>query len=332
MSVPEGKRPASGRRSPLRTALDAAGLLLAAVLAWWAWTRADPHALAAAFRGGERTWLAVAAATLLTGHALRVLRWSSLCAGAGSAPGAALVAGPVGLLAVTLLPFRLGEGVRLALQRRLDAGAGLPRLVGLTLIERAGDLLGILLLVALGAAAAGSYLPAAGLACGVAVGAAVVRGAERLGALQLEGRLRLQKLAALVLRLARTVLAQRPAALARVALLSVVAWFGDAVAIFALARAFGAAVEPGAAAAAAGWVALGVALPTAPAGLGTHQAVMAWALGGAVSFEAALAISLAMLALIVFAQALLTAAALASLLLRAGAVRRQQGAAGGASP
>lgn len=299
------------RRSAARRALDVAGLLLAGGLAYWAFARADPDALAAAFREGDRTWIAAALGVLALGHGARVYRWSALCGRAGVSGWAAAVAGPPGLLANTLLPFRLGEGVRLALQRRLDGGARLGALAGLTLVERCGDLFGILALVAAGAAAGGRYVPAVLLVGGTAIGFAVLQGAARFAA-----RRKFGSAGALVARVAALLLAQGPAMLAHVGAVSLAAWAGDAVAVALLARAFGAQVPAGIATSAAGWTALGVALPTAPAGLGTHQAIMAWALGGAAPLEAAIAVSIAMLGLISIAQLALSLVALAALAAR----------------
>lgn len=306
----------------LRRLADLAGLCIAAGLAWWAYQRVDLQALGEHLREGDRPWIAAAFGVLLFCHALRVHRWSALCASAGVGRFGAAVAAPIGLLAITLLPFRLGEGVRLALQRRIDPDSRLGALAGLTLVERAGDLLGILALVAIGAAAAGSLLPAAGLASGTVAVAVLARPIARV-----TGRYAARGPLAPAMRLAN-LLVERRSALPQVGAISVLAWFGDAVAVACLARAFGSAVSLGASSSAAGWVALGVALPTAPAGLGTHQAIMGWALQDAAPLDLAVAVSLAMTGLVVVAQAGLSLVALGASITRASYRRPRSASAG----
>jgi uncharacterized protein (TIRG00374 family) len=136
----------------VRRALRAlAGVAVSAVALWLTLRGKDLGAIWAATREGDYRYLAPYLVILLAIHLVRTVRWGLLLRPIAEIPFARLNAvSAVGLMALMLLPFRLGEFARpilVAERPRLRTSAALSSVV----VERAADGLftGLLLVIAL---------------------------------------------------------------------------------------------------------------------------------------------------------------------------------------
>lgn len=274
----------------------AVSLAVAAAAAWVVFRGADPHDMAAAARGLRPGWLALALASMLALLALRLVRWWLLVRPLGSVSAARAVRlGAVGLMAIDLLPLRLGELARpVLLDRRAGVhfGAG----VAAVLVERVLDV-GALLLILL-AAFATAELPAQVAGPGgwavdldqgrrillvavpvllVPVVAAVVAG-ERLLPLAalllrpLPSRLRDPVIGGTASFASASRLIGRPSALMAPAVLSLLGWTASALVAWSLLRALDLGLGLPEAAVVMLVVAVALLLPSPAGGLGVFEA------------------------------------------------------------
>ena len=146
-----------------RTAQVGAGVAVSALALWLTLRGRDLGALWAAMRAADYRYLVPYVGILLAIHVLRTVRWGLLLRPIAPVPFARLNAiAAVGFMALSLLPFRLGEFARpilVAERPRLRTSAALSSIV----VERAADglFMGVLLLAALLALPDGT--PAIGL-------------------------------------------------------------------------------------------------------------------------------------------------------------------------
>jgi uncharacterized protein (TIRG00374 family) len=166
------------RRGVGKTALQiAVGLLISALALWLTLRGKDLGAIWQAMREADYRYLAPYLAVFLAIHLVRTVRWGILLESVARVPFGRLNAvSAVGLMALVLLPFRLGEFARpvlIADRPRLRVSAALSSVV----VERVSDGLftGILLILTLLAVPEGTpglhVLRAAGLAVSLAFGA-----------------------------------------------------------------------------------------------------------------------------------------------------------------
>lgn len=286
----------AGTRRPFPTTRLAVSLAVA-VAAWWLVLRdASVADMLAALRGLSLPWLAVALASMLALVGLRLLRWTLLVRAIEPLPaGRVARIGAVGLMAIDLLPVRLGELVRPALLDRregLHFGAGIASVVMERLLDVAA------LLVVLVVALATARLPAdpvtvAGWTVDLEAGRsvlAVVMGVllvplvlaagagDRLASIVgLVTRPLPSGVRALAVRLADS-FAQagrrigRPSIVAVAAGLSLLAWTASVVVTWGLVQAFGLDLGPAEAAVVMLFVAVALLLPAPAGGLGVFEA------------------------------------------------------------
>jgi len=134
-----------------RAAQIGAGVAVSALALWLTLRGKDLGAMWAAMRAADYRYLVPYLGILLAIHVLRTVRWGLLLRSIAPVPFARLNAiAAVGFMALTLLPFRLGEFARpllVAERPRLRTSAALSSIV----VERAADglFMGVLLLLAL---------------------------------------------------------------------------------------------------------------------------------------------------------------------------------------
>jgi uncharacterized membrane protein YbhN (UPF0104 family) len=266
----------------------AAGASVSALALWWTVRGKDLGAIWAAARAADYRWLLPYFAAALACYTLRIVRWGVLLEPVGKVRAARLVAASaVGLMALLVLPFRLGELARpcLVAEGRLRASAALSSIV----VEHIVDALtvGVVLVVAL------FLLPEGTPGAGVLRASAwiVLAGFSTLAALlALAWRRRATAVSSLTELLAPVAprLARRGAAMlgafleglrlvsggrrALLLVLTVAYWGTSAYAISLLARGFGFALTPAAALTVVGAIVVGIMIPSGPGMVGTYQA------------------------------------------------------------
>jgi uncharacterized protein (TIRG00374 family) len=167
---------APSRARPLRRcALAAAGLAVAAVLAWLAARNVDPHAFVASFRRTAWWYVLPSGAALVAAVAARWLRWWLLFAPGRRPPlGALGRAFLIGHLFNNLLPARPGEVARAVALRR-EAGTPVVEALATTAAERVYDVLALVVLLVVSApfAPVGREARTAAVAAGLIAAAAL---------------------------------------------------------------------------------------------------------------------------------------------------------------
>lgn len=302
--------PAADRRR--RRALAALGLVISALLLAWVIHRIEPARVLAAVRGASLGWIAVAVTLKLTTIAIKALRWRFVLRETLGRPvravGRAVYAGYFGN---AVLPMKLGEVMKIQLVRRHNEGS-FTEIAATVLLERTLDALVLAtmfapvpLLVPLPPWATSG---AATMSLIFAVGATLLwwlsaRPAKLPGWL-FPGRIG-ERAQSVLADFARGLkVARRPATLLLCAALTALAWSVEVSGTYCLLAAFvtmkGAGL--GAALVLTCIVALGVAIPSAPAGVGTHQALYIVLLGlFGIGADAATAMSVTAVVLMVSA-------------------------------
>ncbi|WP_176062431.1 lysylphosphatidylglycerol synthase transmembrane domain-containing protein [Anaeromyxobacter diazotrophicus] len=273
-----------------RSAQALAGLSVSA-LAWWAAARGISWRAAwDAARDGDYRFLVPYAALFVAIHLVRVLRWRLLLGPVNRVRFRRLnAATAVGMMAVQILPFRMGELARPTLVAdgvRLPFAAALSSVV----VERLVDGLSATLLLVLAALALPPELPglpvvrAAGLAAFAAfaalTGALALAWWKRSFTVRLTERLLRPISVRLAERSSRVVdafiealrFAPGGARVPLLLVLTVAYWALAAASIRVLAMALGLHLSVAASALVLGTVVLGVMIPAGPAMVGTFQA------------------------------------------------------------
>jgi uncharacterized protein (TIRG00374 family) len=214
------------------------GALVVAGLAF----AADPRELLRSLRGFDARLLVPVLALSLVNYALRYVRWEVYLRrlGVGLARGGSLAVFLVGFL-LSVTPGKAGELGKAWLVRELGGGPAL-KVVPAVLAERLTDLLGVLLLIALGALPfpGGPWIAVAGLAAVAAVAAVLTW--RRLAELLFRTLQRLPLLGSRVPQMAelygrlRSLLS--PGLLLFALAVSVVAWGAEGVGFFLVVREF----------------------------------------------------------------------------------------------
>jgi glycosyltransferase 2 family protein len=266
----------------------AAGLSVSALALWWTVRGKDLGSIWAATRTADYRWLLPYFAAALVCYALRIVRWGVLLQPIGKVRPARLVAASaVGLMALLVLPLRLGELARpcLVAEGRLRASAALSSIV----VEHIVDALtvGLVLVVTLLLLPEGT--PGAGV---LRLSAWIVLAgfSTMVALLALAWRRRATAVSSLTQILAPVApgLAQRGAAMLgafldglrlvsggrKTLLLALTGayWATSAYAISLLARGFGFALTPAAALTIVGAIVIGIMIPSGPGMMGTYQA------------------------------------------------------------
>jgi glycosyltransferase 2 family protein len=289
------QQPRDGRRPfpVLRLGIS----LAVALAAWWLVLRGtSATGMLDAVLGVRLPWLAVALVCMVTLLALRLARWTLLVRAIQPVPlGLTVRIGAIGLMAIDLLPVRLGELVRPALLDR-RAGVHFGAGVASVLVERLLDV-GALLLV-LVVALATARLPAvevtvAGWTVDLETGrsallvALVVLSAPLIVAIAAGDRLTrwlepivrplpeaagglLVRLASNFARAGRSV--GRPSTLAATSALSLLSWTASVGVTWGLLQAFDLGFGPAEAAVIMLFVAVALLLPAPAGGLGVFEA------------------------------------------------------------
>lgn len=291
--------------SARRMALVALGCGLSLALVVWVFSRLDWQVFWAALAEARGGWIAAGAATVLVSIVIRSMRWEVLSALPGGRLRDYFRAAAIGYLGNYIYPLRAGEVMRVFALRQLVAGASLGRTLATAVVDRAFDLVGVGVFLAV-------VLHVHGVA---AVGDQAVRGAAALVALAALAiaafvftvkhweravhfvAARAPDRAARWLRhgYAQAVLAAGAVSTMRLAgafLLSLTASVFDYVVVWSLLRAFGWELSTLAAVTVGVFVQLGGSLPSAPGFVGVIQVacVLALALYG-VAESAAVAFS-----------------------------------------
>jgi uncharacterized protein (TIRG00374 family) len=147
---PNDERTARPERAPTKSRRHALGyaatLLLAAVFGYFALRGVRIHEAWRALRTSDYWWLLPAFGAFILATAMRALRWRALFApGRRPRPGPVTAALLIGYLFNNIMPARAGEAARVvALNQR--AGTPPPEIVGTVVVERAYDLLSILII------------------------------------------------------------------------------------------------------------------------------------------------------------------------------------------
>lgn len=291
-----------------------------AAIVWWLSENISLQRIIEHFRAipvwGATTALALNLAVLLA-YGVRL----SLLLEMRRLPALAIVILGFGLNGV--LPFRLGEVAKLAYARQLFAIAA-PRLLAATAAEKLLDLMALLLLgLAVGQFVAAPYLRRGVEVVGILLGAAafaIVLGSRTLKRWQESGR----QAHSWIVAAFDTLHAQKnKAKLAKLAFLTAVIWAVTTISVYAMF----ASVFPVFSFADAGILtlvlALAIAVPSAPAGLGVVEAAIVAYLTQAAHAEPnqALASALAFHLIVIIPQILITSAILLATMFRRGAPR-----------
>ncbi|MFL5272105.1 MAG: lysylphosphatidylglycerol synthase transmembrane domain-containing protein [Anaeromyxobacteraceae bacterium] len=273
----------------MKRAVQLAAGISVSVLALWLTVRGkDLGAIWAAARAADYRWLLPYFAVALACYALRIVRWGVLLEPMARVRPARLVAASaVGLMALIVLPFRLGELARpcLVAEGRLRASAALSSIV----VEHIVDALSVGLVLVAALLLLPDGTPGVGLLRFSAW--VVLAGFSALAAvLAFAWRSRATAVSSLTQLLAPVApgLAERGAAMlgafleglrlvssgrrTLLLLLTVAYWATNAWAIALLARGFGFALTPAAAITVVGAIVLGIMIPSGPGMLGTYQA------------------------------------------------------------
>lgn len=297
ISLPSPTTPAG--ETPPRAArwTGVAGVVVSAVLLWWALHDVDPGAVLAHARRARLGWMSTAVVLATLTFPLRTLRWRLILR---DIDGHRLPLVPlwravaVGFMANNLLPARAGEVARAYMANRLLPVRFTTALASIG-VERVFDGLVMAGLIAVGVAlpsfprqATIEGVPVARIVTtlGVLFGAAlcvallvVHRPALWLGlARRVLSRLLPDALARRLLAIAEGLVAglavlTNPGRFAGVVLWSLVLWGVNAASFWAAFRAFGLHVPPEAAFVLQGLIGFGVAVPSSPGFVGVFEAV-----------------------------------------------------------
>jgi uncharacterized protein (TIRG00374 family) len=275
-----------------RAAQALGGIAISGIALWLTLRGKDLGAIALALRGGDYRYVAPYVLVLLAIHVLRTLRWGLLLAPVSRVPFRTLNAiSAVGFMALSVLPFRLGELARpwlVAERQRIRISSALSSIV----VERVADgiFMGLLLVAALLAVPDGApgvrLVRAAGLAVSVAFALALA-----FLVLAYSNRDRAVRLARWTLRPVSARLADRIAgmldafihglrvlpgrgALALFFGLTALYWGLNAFGLAVLARGFGFSLGPVEACALLGVLVVGVMIPAGPGMVGTFQGAL----------------------------------------------------------
>jgi uncharacterized protein (TIRG00374 family) len=267
----------------------AAGLAVSGLALWLTLRGKDLGAMWAAMRAADYRYLAPYCALLLVIHLLKTFRWGLLLRPIAQVPFSRLNAvAAVGFMALTLLPFRLGEFVRpilIAERPRLRTSAALSSVV----VERAADglFMSVLLVVALLAVRDGAPGVALLRVGGVLVSVAFLAVLVFL-AFAYRSRARAVRVAARLLSPFSRRAAERaagmldafihglrvlpgPRSVATFFILTAAYWILSAVAMRVLALGFGFHLDALEAFAVLGVLVVGVMIPSGPGMVGTFQ-------------------------------------------------------------
>jgi uncharacterized membrane protein YbhN (UPF0104 family) len=300
------RRSRPSRRAAILVVL---GVALSVAAAWIATQGVDLAATAAIVGRADPAWL-VGAVGIIAGQVLiRSIRWRMILP---ALPGRVIAVRRivpvylVGYLANTVLPARLGEGVRAVLLARRE-GLPMADTIGSVVLER---LLDILTLALLGAAAA-LALGARGQTLVVAIVGLVVAGGALVAvavAARFLGRIRWGRLDR-----AREIVGAllsgaspggRARVIARAIVLTVITWLLDAGIYWLVGRSLGLDLSPLAAMIVSTVAVLSTAIPAAPGYVGTFELAAAGALRAlGVDAETALAVALVAHAVIILTTA-----------------------------
>ena len=281
--------------SARRIALVALGCALSLVLLVWVFARLDWAVFWAALAETRPGWIAVAGLAALATIFCRAVRWRTLAALDGARLLDFFRAAAIGYLGNYIYPLRAGEVMRVFALKQLVPGAALGRSLATAAVDRAFDLVGVGVFLALvlyvhGVASLGVEVVRGATAL-VALGAASIaffvftarhwRPAVEALARRLPGRgarwLRKGYKQAL-----EAATASSPVRLALAFAMSLAASLIDYAIVWAVVRAFGWELPALAAVTVGVFVQIGGALPSAPAGVGVIQVacVLALALYG----------------------------------------------------
>lgn len=156
-----------------RVTLIALGCALSLGLVIWVFSRLDWNVFWAALAEARGGWIAAGAAIVLASIVVRSARWRMLSALPDGRLRDYFRAAAIGYLGNYIYPLRAGEVMRVFALKQLVAGASLGRTLAIAVVDRAFDLVGVGVFLAI-------VLHAHGVA---AVGAQAVRGATALVAL-----------------------------------------------------------------------------------------------------------------------------------------------------
>jgi uncharacterized protein (TIRG00374 family) len=292
----------------------ALGLLLTAVLVW----RIDFRQVHAAILGVTVLPIALGVACKFAALGLKIVRWRvTLGAALGTSPRKLTSATLLGYLVNAVLPAKLGDLARVKLAARTN-GASFAMILGSLALERSFDGFAVLALVA-GAAATVALPNWARVGSLVGVGGAVAllvalvllarrrAGFDRPGWRWFPARYR-----AVFERFASGLAAlQTPGPSLLAALLTLLAWGFEVVGVHHVLLGFQLELSWTVALTLTTVVALGLAAPSAPAGLGTHQALyVACLLPYRIAPSVAVAVSVLQVSLMLSLLALVTALSL----------------------
>jgi glycosyltransferase 2 family protein len=265
-----------------------AGISVSALALWFTVRGKDLSAIWAATLAADYRWLLPHFAAALVCYALRIVRWGVLLEPIGKVRPARLVAASaVGLMALLVLPFRLGELARpcLVAEGRLRASAALSSIV----VEHIVDALTVGLVLVVMLLLVPDATPGAGV-LRVTAWIVLLGFSTLVALLAVAWRRRATAVSSLAQLLAPVApaLGQKGAAMlgafldglrlvsgGRRTLLVVLTgayWGTSAYAISLLARGFGFNLTPAAALTVMGSIVLGIMIPSGPGMVGTYQA------------------------------------------------------------
>ncbi len=305
------------------------GIAVSIVASLLAVASVDVSRTAAVLSELDPVWLLPPLAVLAGQFAIRAVRWSIfLSAVKGTRVSTPRVVSPllIGYLGNTVLPGRAGEFARTVLVSRREA-MSIARVGATVLVERLVDLVALL---GLGFVVLGGRLPSGLAGTGLLVLAAVAAlllaawHGHRVGRrwLDLVERTRVSRaLAGLIGQFAAGLRALPVWTLAVAAMVSLLAWVGDAALWWFAARSLGIDLAPQVALALSIGAVLGTAVPAAPGYLGTYE-LTALAAASAMGLDPALALPIILVAHLLAVVPISLAGGIA--LLRAGAMPRPE--------
>jgi glycosyltransferase 2 family protein len=302
--------PAPRPRANARTAvLVVVGVALSVAAAWVAIQGVDLAATAAIVGGADLAWLLGVVGIIGSQVLIRSIRWRMILP---VQPGHTIAVRRivpvylVGYLANTVLPARLGEGVRAVLLARRE-GLPMPDTIGSVVLERLLDILTVAILgatAALALGAKGQTLIVALVGLAVA-GAALVAVAIAARFLRRSHWGRLDRARAIVGGLLSGASpAGRAPVIARAIVLTVITWLLDAGIYWLVARSLGLDLTPVAAMIISTVAVLSTAIPAAPGYVGTFELAATGALRAlGVDAETSLAVAIVTHAVVILTTA-----------------------------
>jgi hypothetical protein len=288
----EPAAPAAGappdRRGPGRVLKLGAGLVISAACLYALLSAVRPEQVGAALAHARPGWLLVALVAVTIAYSLKIRRWSLMLAGLGArvrfADAAAALMGCVALN--NLLPFRAGDVIRVVAFRKLTRVPPMLQL-GTLILERLLDLATLLALLFTTVTLWGSTALEPALLTGLRWAAAAIVAAVvlflaapapiRLAVRAVETRApRLKRATDALLHMSEAIAAlSRPALLARLGGVSLLAWLAEGGAFFAVACALGTPLGIPGALLALAFGTLSTMIPSSPGYVGTFHVVAA---------------------------------------------------------